>query len=375
MPGPTPLSATSLRFCPRCYSALAVDSALCSSCEGAPQPASPKAGIQGLSDRVADTIGVERIEGFSARAFFSDLLKRRTAEELESHFASGFPGQVPDPASVSAEWPRPWAFLRVLAAGLALYAAFDAGFSAFENPNLIPGLIMAGSFAMPVAMVVFFFEMNIWRNISIYHLVRLFLLGGVASLVLALGLDALVPLGSLVGAPAAGLTEEAAKLAIVALALQRMRLGAPPKLLNGMLVGAAVGAGFAAFESAGYAFQVLQGAAPGLTVVDVLMLRGVLSPFAHIAWTAITSAALWRVSSPGGLSLERLSDPRFVKLFGLAVVLHVTWDLDLPIIPPLAKYAVLGGVAVVAVLSLLQSGIRQAGQLSERPGTTVPATD
>ena len=316
--------------------------------------------MQRISDKIADTIGVDRIEGFEGRSFFADMFKRRSAAEVEAHFAWGFPGHVPPVESLQGDWPRPWAFLRVLAAGVVLFLVFLVGYGEFPNTNLVPGLIMTGSFAAPVAMVVFFYEMNVVRNISVYHLIRLFLLGGVAALFLALVLYSLLPIDSLIGDSAAGIIEEAAKLAILMAALRMMRLGPKPYLLNGLLIGATIGAGFAAFESAGYAFQVITGELPDTTVVDVIVERGVLSPFGHIAWTAIAAGALWRVSYANSFNLQALRDPRFLKLFALPVILHAFWDLPIHV-PFLANFAVLGVIAVVAVLSLLQSGLRQAG--------------
>ena len=355
-------------FCSRCYADLPQDG-VCPRCDGAPsaQPAGSR--IQELSDRVADSIGLERIEGFSARAFFSDLFKRRTAQEVEAHFAWGFPGHVPALQALSAQWPRPWAFLRVLASGALLFALFVAAWAGFENHNLYAGLILTGSFAAPVAMVVFFYEMNIPRNVSIYHLVRLFLLGGVAALFVALSLYAVIPLDSVFGAPAAGVIEEVAKLAIVATALRMMRLGPYAYLLNALLIGATIGAGFAAFESAGYALRTLLGELADTSVLDIIVLRGVLSPFGHIAWTAIAAAALWRVCGSGRVTMDALKDPRFLRLFALSVGLHAAWDLDLGGLNTL-KYAALGVVAVVAVLSLLQSGIRQIARLQAEAAIT-----
>lgn len=355
-----------LGFCSRCYGDL-VEGA-CPRCDGGATPASGSH-VQGFSDRVADTIGLERIEGFSARAFFSDLFKRRTHEEVEAHFAWGFPGHVPALEALSAQWPRPWAFLRVLASGALLFAIFVAAWAGFENHNLYAGLILTGSFAAPVAMVVFFYEMNIPRNVSIYHLARLFLLGGVAALFVALSLYEVVPLGSVFGAPAAGVIEEVAKLAIVAVALRMMRLGPHAYLLNALLIGATIGAGFAAFESAGYALRTLLGELPDYSVLNIILLRGVLSPFSHIAWTAIAAAALWRVCGAGRVTLDALKDPRFLRLFAVAVALHAAWDLPLPGLE-LPKYAALAAVAVIVVLSRLQSGIRQIARLQARQEAT-----
>ena len=364
--------AEPLRFCPKCFSALAPDSEACPACAGGPvlQPAG--SGVQGFSNRVADGIGLERIEGFSAGAFFSDLFKRRTREEVEAHFAWGFPGHVPALEALSAQWPRPWAFLRVLASGALLFAIFVAAWIGFENHNLYAGLILTGSFAAPVAMVVFFYEMNIPRNVSIYHLARLFLLGGVAGLFVALALYAVVPLLPIFGDPAAGVVEEVAKLAIIVAALRMMRLGPHAYLLNALLIGAAIGAGFAAFESAGYALRTLLGELSGTDVLTVIVERGLLSPFSHIAWSAIAAGALWRVCTDGRVTTDHLKDPRFLRLFALAVGLHAAWDLDLGGLNAI-KYAALAAVAVVAVLSLLQSGIRQIGELqAQTTSATAP---
>ena len=150
-----------------------------------------------------------------------------------------------------------------------------------------------------------------------------------ASLFLALVLYSVFPIDSLVGQPAAGVIEEVAKLAILMVALRMMRLGPKPFLLNGLLIGATIGAGFAAFESAGYAFRVVIGELTDTTVVHEITLRGVLSPFGHIAWTAIAAGALWRVSYANSFNLQALRDPRFLKLFAVPVILHAAWDLPI----------------------------------------------
>jgi len=70
--------------------------------------------------------------------------------------------------------------------------------------------------------------------------------------------------------------------------------------LNALLVGAAVGVGFSAFESAGYAFDTFLFESPAKFSETVshdavlnIHVRGILAPFTHIAWTAIAAAAYW----------------------------------------------------------------------------------
>ena len=68
------------------------------------------------------------------------------------------------------------------------------------------------------------------------------------------------------------------------------------------MLGATVGFGFAALESAGYAFN----AAVSLKGIDLRalleteMLRGVLAPFGHGLWTAIAGAVLLAYRHPNG---------------------------------------------------------------------------
>ena len=82
-----------------------------------------------------------------------------------------------------------------------------------------------------------------------------------------------------------GLIEEAVKLAalwLVARSLPRYTMR------DGIVLGATVGLGFAAFESAGYAFNALFTAGLSLlNLVETEVLRSILTPIGHGLWTAI----------------------------------------------------------------------------------------
>jgi RsiW-degrading membrane proteinase PrsW (M82 family) len=86
----------------------------------------------------------------------------------------------------------------------------------------------------------------------------------------------------------------------------------------------ASGAGFAILETMGYAFVVLIQSRGNLGVVDnVLFVRGILSPAAHMAWTGIAAAALW---DAGAHRFRGSAVLRFVGAFVAVVVLHTVWD-------------------------------------------------
>lgn len=87
-----------------------------------------------------------------------------------------------------------------------------------------------------------------------------------------------------------GFVEEGAKL-IVPLAV--LLLWRPSDPQGGVVVGIASGMGFATLETMGYGFQSLLAAGNVAAVDQTLLLRALLSPAGHIAWTGTAVAMLW----------------------------------------------------------------------------------
>lgn len=83
-----------------------------------------------------------------------------------------------------------------------------------------------------------------------------------------------------------------------------------------------MGAGFAVFESAGYALRIPSLGGPE-AMFDNIWIRGLLSPGAHVAWTTLVGAALWRVRGNQPTAAKVLQDIRFLRVFGLAIGLHI----------------------------------------------------
>jgi protease PrsW len=304
--------------------------------------------IGNLGDKISEVAGTEKIEGFSAGEMFSEVLRKRTDEEMEAYFAVGTPATTPSLAEVNSSWPRPWLFVKIF--GLAALAYFGLAFTydLFNNDKLLPALMMIGAFVMPFSLLVFFFEMNVLRNVPLYQIMKMLLLGGVLSLFVALLLLTWAsPNESWIGAVIVGVMEEAGKVAALLLVVNL------PKyrwILNGMLFGAAVGAGFAGFESAGYAFHF------GLETITV---RAGLCIFGgHVLWCALEGAALWRVRGERQFEWAMLQDARFLRVFGLCAAMHAVWDAPFDL-PMYLKHVALGFVVWVAVLSLIQAGLKQ----------------
>jgi RsiW-degrading membrane proteinase PrsW (M82 family) len=314
------------------------------------QPALP------VLDRLARLVGVQPPGRVPLRAMWTELFVHHTDEEIEESLAAGAPRTTPALAAVSTQWPRPWVFSRLLVLALAVYGVFLLAWNDSGNRNLIPGLILAGSFAVPLSTLVLFFECNVRRNVSMYQLMRLLLVGGVLALLLSLfmyRISEAFPIQWL-GASIAGVVEEPAKLLALVLAINNPRFR---YLHNGLLLGAAVGTGFAAFESAGYAFRAgLEGGS--MAMREVILMRGLLAPFTHIVWTAMAGGALWRVKRDAPFSWRMLQEPRFCRVLVVAVVLHMIWDLDTGLPADLLQLLVgLAGWFMVACL--LQEGLEE----------------
>jgi RsiW-degrading membrane proteinase PrsW (M82 family) len=206
------------------------------------------------------------------------------------------------------------------------------------------------------------------ENISIVKIMQLVVIGGALSILVSLVLFEISPFLGVLGASAAGPVEEVGKLLALLLALKAAGLNRYKYRLNALLLGAAVGTGFAAFESAGYALRY------GLTegsdsMLGVIEMRGALSPFSHIVWTAIAASAYWINRPLHNDFRETVFSKKFLALFAVPVGLHFIWNLPFHG-PFMTKFVILGFIAWVVVISLIQSGLREVAAQSRTSEST-----
>ncbi|WP_128543200.1 PrsW family glutamic-type intramembrane protease [Larkinella soli] len=328
--------------------------------------------------RITHFAGVDQLDrDFSLKSIFSRIGEHRTDEDIENAFTVGTRTTTPPLDAIAASWPQPWLFGRIALASLVIFWGLYIGVAQFGNVIVIPGLLFVGAFAMPFACLIFFWEMNAPQNVSLYQTVKLLFTGGILSILISLVFFSNAGfLSSWLGASSAGIVEESGKLLTV-LALMRNKRKYP-WILNGMLFGAAVGTGFAAFDSAGYAFVALLGHGSIDDALSSIVLRGILSPFAHVIWTAITAAAVWRLRKFGAFRWELLQEKAFVRLFLVVVLMHMLWNagFTLPLLPAIFgiqfKHLLLGLIGWIIVLSLIQEGLKQIRN-AQKEGRTVPA--
>ncbi|WP_067450817.1 PrsW family intramembrane metalloprotease [Actinomadura macra] len=217
-----------------------------------------------------------------------------------------------------ARKPRPW--LKVLLSGLALWAATVLVTVATANSNLLPTIVLLGSFLVPVTFVVWAYEHGTSGAITVPLLFRGFVVGGVLGVLGASVLERYLLHPSLWMYFGVGLIEEAVKMAALVFVARQMRVRT---MRDGLVLGATVGFGFAAFESSGYAFNALF-TVQGISVrsmVETEILRGLLSPLGHGLWTAIIGGVLFAASR----SHWRLTGGVVLTYLGVSV-LHALWD-------------------------------------------------
>ncbi|TAK24567.1 MAG: PrsW family intramembrane metalloprotease [Chloroflexota bacterium] len=191
------------------------------------------------------------------------------------------------------------------------------------NPNFAPTVILLGAFVVPVTYVIYLYEVDALHDVPVLTLALTFFYGGVLGIIAAQLLEQRLVLNSgLIGMLGVGISEEIAKpLGVLWLARRRDFISAR----HGFLVGAAAGMGFAAFETMGYGFTFLIASRGNLGVLDeVLLTRGLLSPMAHAAWTALVVGVLWR---------ERRVNRAVLGAFATAVILHALWDWTAGLLP------------------------------------------
>lgn len=247
------------------------------------------------------------------------------------------------------KWQRPWLYLRVFLAGVALSVVMVAavavmilasGYCHYPALNLLA--IVIPPCVVPISLMVFFWEMNVPRDISLPQLIGYFFIGGVLSLTVTTLLLIFVPSGNASLAP---LTEEPAKLLAALVLLNRLqRKNGKVYGFTGLALGAAVGAGFAAFESVQYAYQQLPTVsltvgsgtmyAPILymdaqTLMPVLiniLLRNVCAVCGHVLYCApYACIAALNMEQTGSVS-RVFTGGAFYAVFGISFVSHALWN-------------------------------------------------
>jgi RsiW-degrading membrane proteinase PrsW (M82 family) len=349
--------------------------------------------LGGIREKIRQLAATDKMEGFSLKELFKETFMKRGADAVEEYLGVGTPRSTPPLELVDTNWPKPWMFFRVLVALAIAYGLYYALYLYTTNDLVNAGAMVLGTFAAPVATLMLIWELNTPRNVSVGETIKVFVVGGGIS-VIVITLWYLIPMfGKL-----PGIVEETSKLLAVILVTYGARGARYPYQLNGILFGAAVGAAYACSETMGYGLHYYSstlvdfvrggqldqliaahgGTAPdGLvfmpamkTAIIVLTIRGVMSPFVHVVWTAIAAGAFWRVKGNRTANISMALDGRFLRAFIIPVLMHTAWDISI-LIPTLNLYlnyaieAVTGLISYYVLFGMVQQGLHQVRDLQK----------
>lgn len=189
------------------------------------------------------------------------------------------------------------------------------------NSILFPSVVMLGNFLIPVTYVAFFYERRRLSNVNMTDTVAAFFYGGFLGTFAAAILEPIfIHTLNFKTAIIVGVIEEFTKILGVLFIYKHKR----HKLeLDGIILGAAAGMGFAALESIGYAFTFFLRSKGSLSItVYITMLRGILAPLGHGTWTAILAGIFARENADRHFTINR----KVIRAYITVVLLHGLWD-------------------------------------------------
>jgi RsiW-degrading membrane proteinase PrsW (M82 family)/ribosomal protein L37E len=319
--------------------------------------------------KIGQYAGTDESLNVNLKELFSEVFKKHTPDEAEEIFIAGTKNTTPSIQNVSENWMKPWLFSRIFFVFSIVFIGLYLMVDMYENANAIPGLTFIGAFTVPFSVLIFFFESNVYRNISIFEVVKVFFIGGVLSLLSTLFLyqfitfsDSSMIFGVMTTTDAilVSIVEEVGKAIVIVYFINKYKIN---KILNGLLIGAAIGAGFAVFESAGYIYQFtfLMG-----NFLDITMIRVITAFGGHLAWAAITGAAISIVKNNDSFNLSEVTDNRFIFFFLSVIIIHAIWDMGIELLGSnYITYIVLTAVAWIEIFVLMSSGLKQVNTLRE----------
>lgn len=271
--------------------------------------------------------------GAKVNYFFRETFRAHSRAEYKEIFSRGFNR---DNSGISGTFP--WLYVRAFFALFMLFAVNAIVLRLTDSDLYLPSVIFLGGVAFSVPFLILIYELYPGRDMSLFMLIAVLVVGGTASSVLAQVGYAFIPIkDDWAAAVAAGCLEEIAKLipAVIAISLTKQK-----NPYACYLLAAAVGTGFSVIEDMGYLFiyydkYYLQYGSEVGTLVAVFFDRGASAFCTHIIWTGAVGWAYAHAEKP-------FKSLIFFGMTAFAVGLHIVWDL------PLGNWRVLCIAACVA---------------------------
>lgn len=336
---------------------------------------------------------------------FEDVFERHTSEQTAKVFIAGTELTTPKESEMLSGWQKPFLFARffgfsaiILALFYILAVQFDHSTGKVLTLILLPMIV-------PISVLLLTWEMNVPRDISLMEVFKMVALGGVLSMIANFVLQIM---GVNPSTTWFGLVEEPAKLLVIIFMLKQKNR---KYILDGILIGMAVGTGFAVVETLEYVWSAftmsaaatamnlmiteltLPGATLGgvvetivanLNAVEYLAMDAGFENGMHVAIlrsiNGISGHGLYAALYGGGLLMAKgdeefrfihLFDVNHLKYFAAAVLLHavnnsgVTFGLPIFWEGRISTILLLNtAIGVILFLGLLREGVNQIVKIS-----------
>ena len=306
--------------------------------------------------------GYEYANTYNEKFLTKNVFKKRTREECETTLTQGmFRSKMNHPV-IGIE--APWLYMRLfffmlLCSGIAFVLAL------LGSP--MPFVIIGGLFSV-LPLMMFLFESNFARNLSIVDIGKMFVIGGIGSLSITLLVSYIYPDSEVIySVLLAPFFEEIFKALLVVYFVSKMK---PTNMLTGLLIGFSVGAGFTFFENVHYAFNIaIIGADAGDLLVAfggpiVNIISRTLGDFfmGHHYWTAVFGGIYVLFKKKTEFDIKELFTWRVMLALLFSICLHAMWNgsgfIDVDFIPFVMRIIVCA-VSVTSLIVLINVGIAQ----------------
>ena len=290
------------------------------------------------------------------KEILSECTKKHSKEELEYAMAAGTSLNTATEADMLDKWKKPWVFLRLMVGGLILISILYLSYFVLNGSNIYAiayMLYIIPPIVVPFILMIFIWELNIPRNISVYQLLLYFVLGGLISFLVTLALFNVIGYGQdIFYSSFAAFREEPAKLIAALIFLILFAHSKDKKVygLTGLVIGAAVGSGFSAFESIAYTLQ---------NDLSTQFTRIITAIGGHTLYCAPYMGAIALHTKNNKISKESFLNTDFLITFCLSTAMHFFWNTELDI-DTYVKLALKAVILWIELLYITRKCLQQA---------------
>lgn len=272
-----------------------------------------------------DTKDIFQGKSFKWSNIFSGFNAARTREEKERQFMSGLPGNVPYESDMIRDWTPPFLFYRFFIYSLVmLILIFVCGYMYGFGKAL---LVSTAPYIIPVTMLILIWELNIPRNISVIDILYITVFSGIIAYFVIFFIQDITGIdGTDTSIFTVPLLTVVAKTLLVCIFLRKKSRGYG---LNGLAIGAAVGAGYAILTLADDMYYLAEYAGEITGVMGLIVVRFVMVLGSDIIWTAAIGGALALAKGKEALKARHLGNSLFLICLIGTYLIEVLWNYDI----------------------------------------------